>query len=101
MKDLKDMCMIEKSVLQDFMKAAGVNDDTYIRGEQKLRQALNQDLSGMVVVPIEPTTEMKAAGASSLEDVVCKYNNTFIRRDYLADDVYKAMLSAAKEKNDD
>lgn len=94
MKDLKDHVLIEKSHLAKLVYVYELPSDIF-------KEDLNQDLSGMVVVPIEPTTEMKAAGASSLEDVVCKYNNTFIRRDYLADDVYKAMLSAAKEKNDE
>lgn len=91
MKNLKDMCLIEKSVLQDFMKAAGVNDDTYIRGEQKLRQALNQDLSGMVVVPLTPTKDMLEA-----MDEAGMMDSSYYP------DVYKAVLSAAqKEKNDD
>lgn len=91
MKNLKDMCLIEKSVLQDFMKAAGVNDDTYIRGEQKLRQALNQDLSGMVVVPLTPTKDMLEA-----MDEAGMMDSSYYP------DVYKAVPSAAqKEKNDD
>lgn len=51
-----------------------------------LEKALNQDLSGMVVVPLEPTDKM--AEAHGENELYCK-------------EIYKAMLSAAKEKNDD
>lgn len=88
MKDLKDMCMIEKSVLQDFMKAAGVNDDTYIRGEQKLRQALNQDLSGMYLATNE--TFFLAAEARYV-----------VGKTGLSPRELVEKIAAAKEKNDD
>ena len=80
MKDLKDMCIINKNVLRKW------NQTPLVDYEDDVEKALNQDLSGMVVVPIIPT-----------EDMLKKV--TF--HPVIASDVYKAMLSAAKEKNDE
>lgn len=97
MKDLKDMCMVEKEHLRAFLKASGaLNDHIYIRGTARLEQALNQDLSGIVVVPIEPTEEMCRAGQKHMPKDDLGY--VIVDAEY----IYAAMLSAAqKEKNDD
>jgi hypothetical protein len=83
-KKLKDMCIIGKDVLRKWNQAPLVDY------EDDVEKALNQDLSGMVVVPIEPSYEMLHAAR--------QYRN--LLQPWEA--AYKAMLSAAqKEKCDE
>lgn len=108
MKDLKDMCLIEKNTLTALHAYACKYADALDNGDIEdqaghyfteniheqcdiAEQAINQDLSGMVVVPLTPTKDMlEAMDEAGMMD------------SFYYPDVYKAVLSAAqKEKNDD
>lgn len=110
MKDLKDMCLIEKNTLTALHAYACKYADALDNGDIEdqaghyfteniheqcdiAEQALNQDLSGMVVAQLEPTENMIDAA------MLC----WGVDNEEIAVEVYKAMLSAAPEleKNDD
>jgi len=93
-QDLKDMCIISKDVLRKW------NQTPLVDYEEDVEEALAQDLSGMVVVPLEPTEDILLAGNLELEEAAKQHFD--LASVYIYPSVYKAMLSAAqKEKSDD
>ena len=90
MTDLSKKCLIDKDTVKYLLQVIKVHCESYTNDEQKeLEQALNQDLSGRMVVPVEPTSDMLYEGSNG---------------DYHAEgdasDVYKAMLYAAPKLGD-
>ena len=84
-QDLKDHVLIEKAYLTKIAYVYELPSDIF-------KQELNQDLSGMVVVPIKLTKEMFWAGEKAINQK---------EKPVVAWDVWEAMISAAqKEKND-
>lgn len=100
MKDLKDICLVSKDVLRKW------NQTPLVDYENDVQEALNQDLSGMVVVPLEHTAkiiELANEALERLDDVICyTYDYERVKTYLKKAHAELAMLSAAqKEKNND
>ena len=111
MTDLKDMCLLGKEELRYIHKALLNSKMTFASGanpdiaSKLTKQALDQDLSGMVVVPVEATEAVIKAGEEAYSEIL-KYlteNNIYhADKDKQIDYVfvaksarYKAMIAAA------
>lgn len=87
-QDLKDMCFLSKDDVANLMHGIifETNDAPTMLSWQKAQQAIDQDLSGMTVVPIEPTYRM-------IKDAEQLRIPTYAR-------VYKTMIAAAPKLED-
>jgi hypothetical protein len=106
MTDLRNKCLIDKDTVKYLLQVIKVYCESYTYDEQKeLVKALNQDLNGMVVVPVEPTEAVIEAGEEAYSEIL-KYlteNNIYhADKDKQIDYVfvaksarYKAMIAAA------
>lgn len=61
----------------------------------QVREALTAALQGSVVVPAEPTPEVISAGDSMMPQIVPSEDEPGLTGDFVAADVYRAMLAAA------
>jgi hypothetical protein len=97
MNDIKDMCLINKDTVKYLLSVIKMHCDSYTNDEQKeIQQALNQDLSGMVVVREEQSLRDLICGARTFEIAQSLGDDAVQLLDYLRGAVDDLLSAAPK-----